>query len=359
MNGRPIRVLIVDDSAVARRILSASLADQPGIQVTGTAVSPYEARDKILELKPDVLTLDIEMPRMDGLTFLKVIMRHRPLPVIIVTSLAASGSDKALEALQAGAFDVLQKPEHASFDAADAAVLAEKIRAAAHSRFRRQLPSGHTTFTRRPARVGETARRFHPRELILVGSSTGGTEAIRKVFSRLSPNIPPIAVVQHIPAYFSAAFARRLDELCALEVREARPGDHLRSGLALLAPGDRHMVLRWVTDHYEVVLNDGPKVHHQRPAVDVLFESAVKCGAATHVLALVLTGMGADGATGLLRLKERGAQTVAQDEDSCVVFGMPREAIKAGAANRILPLEAMADFIEQHAAQRALAVAAA
>lgn len=359
MNGRPIRVLIVDDSAVVRRILSESLAGQPGIQVIGTAVNPYEARDKILELKPDVLTLDIEMPLMDGLTFLKVIMQHRPMPVIIVSSLAASGSQKALEALQAGAVDVLQKPESTSFHAEDTAVLAEKIRAAAHSRFRRQLPSEQTIFTRRPPAANEAPRKFHPRELILVGSSTGGTEAIRKVFTRLSPNMPPIAVVQHIPAYFSAAFARRLNELCRIEVREARSGDRLSPGLALIAPGGQHMLLRWVADHYEVVLNDGPKIHHQRPAVDVLFESAVKSGAASHTLALILTGMGSDGATGLLRLKEQGAETIAQDEASCVVFGMPREAIKAGAANHILPLESMAEYLERHAAQRALAFAPA
>ena len=355
MNTGPIRVLIVDDSAVVRKILSDCLAGQPGIEVVGTAVNPYEARDKILTLKPDVLTLDIEMPLMDGLTFLKVIMQHRPMPVIIVSSLAAAGSDKALEALQAGAVDIMQKPDSALFHAEDTAVLVEKIRAAAHSRFKRQLPSAHTIFTRRPAVAGEQARRFHPRELILVGSSTGGTEAIRKVFTRLPPSLPPIAVVQHIPAYFSTAFAKRLNELCRIEVREARNGDRLVPGLALIAPGGRHLLIRWIGDHYEAILNDGPKIHHQRPAVDVLFESAVKCGAARHTLALILTGMGSDGASGLLRLKEDGADTVAQDEDSCVVFGMPKEAIKAGAARKVLPLEDMADYIEKHAAQRALA----
>jgi two-component system chemotaxis response regulator CheB len=250
--------------------------------------------------------------------------------------------------------DILQKPDSAHFHPEDAVVLAEKIRAAAVSRFRRQLPSEHTIFTQRPAAPGEQERRFRPRELILVGSSTGGTEAIRKVFSRLSPNVPPIAVVQHIPACFSTAFARRLNEVCRLEVREASPGDRLRPGLALIAPGGRHLALRWTGSHYEAVINDGPKIHHQRPAVDVLFESAVHCGAAPHTLALVLTGMGADGAAGLLRLKEAGAETVAQDEESCVVFGMPREAIKLGAAKKVVALEHIASLIEKHAAQRTL-----
>lgn len=353
MTGAPIRVLIVDDSAVVRRILSESLADVPDIQVIGAAVNPYEARDKILELKPDVLTLDIEMPLMDGLTFLKVIMQHRPMPVIIVSSLAAAGSERALEALQAGAVDIMQKPESASFQTEDTTMLAAKIRAAARSRLQPRPSSGQTGFTRSRS-DGETDRRFSPRELILVGSSTGGTEAIREVFTRLSPQIPPIAVVQHIPAHFSAAFARRLDSLCSLEVREARNGDRLRPGLALIAPGGFHLVLRWSGDHYEALLNEGPRVHHQRPAVDVLFESAVKCGAAPFTLALILTGMGADGAAGLLHLKECGADTVAQDEDSSVVYGMPREAIKRGAARRVLPLAQMARAIEKYAARRAL-----
>ncbi|MBI1176694.1 chemotaxis-specific protein-glutamate methyltransferase CheB [bacterium] len=356
MNARPIRLLIVDDSAVVRRILSDSLADQPDIEVIGTAINPYEARDKILELKPDVLTLDIEMPLMDGLTFLKVIMQHRPMPVIIVSSLAAAGSHKALEALQAGAVDIMQKPDSARFHAEDTAVLAEKIRAAARSRFRRQLPSEQTLFTRRhpaPA-TDERKRHFDPRDIILIGASTGGTEAIRKVLTRLSTQIPPIVIVQHIPAYFSAAFAQRLNSLSQIEVREAQNGDRPKPGLALIAPGGHHLVLRWNGGHYDIILNDGPKLHHQRPAVDVLFESAAKCGAAPNALAMVLTGMGADGAAGLLSLKNAGAETLAQDEESCVVFGMPREAIRLGAAREVLPIERMAQRIEEFAGRRAL-----
>lgn len=354
MTDRPIRLLIVDDSAVVRRILADSLADQPDIEVIGTAINPYEARDKILELKPDVLTLDIEMPLMDGLTFLKVIMQYRPMPVIIVSSLAAAGSHNALEALQAGAVDIMQKPDSARFHAEDTAILAEKIRAAARSRFRRQLPSEQTIFTRRPTVANVQERRFNPKDLVLVGSSTGGTEAIRKVFTRLHSQVPPIVVVQHIPAYFSAAFAQRLDSLCQIEVREAQNGDRPKPGLALIAPGGHHLVLRWSGDHYDIILNDGPKLHHQRPAVDVLFESAVKCGAGPNALAMVLTGMGSDGASGLLSLKKAGAETVAQDEESCVVFGMPREAIKLGAAQEVLPLERMAQRIEEFAGRRAL-----
>lgn len=359
MNAAPIRVLIVDDSALVRRIFSESLASQPGIEVIGAAANPYEARDKILDLKPDVLTLDIEMPLMDGLTFLKLVMQHRPMPVIIVSSMAAAGSVKALEALEAGAVDIMQKPGGTRFNAEDTAVLAAKIRAAARSRFQQPLPSGRTSFIQRHAGPDEKERRFHPRELILVGASTGGTEAIRKVFTRLTPHVPPIAVVQHIPASFSAPFAQRLDELCRIEVREARNGDRLRTGLALIAPGGHHLLLRWCDDHYEVVLNEGPKLHYQRPAVDVLFESAVKCGAAPNTLALVLTGMGADGAAGLRHLKEAGAETVAQDEESSVVFGMPREAIKIGAAKRVLPLDQMARCIEDFAARRVLSPASA
>lgn len=357
-NPPPIRVLIVDDSAVVRRILSETLARQPGIEVVGTAVNPYEARDRILELKPDVLTLDIEMPRMDGITFLKVIMQHRPMPVIIVSSLAASGSQKALEALQFGAVDVMQKPESSSFNAEDTAALAEKIRAAAQSRFIRQLPSEHTVFANKPRLVKPVGpRAFHPKDVILVGASTGGTEAIRKVFTRLSGAMPPIAVVQHIPAYFSAAFAQRLNEVCPFEVREARHGDRLRPGVALIAPGGHHLVLRWAGDSYEAALSDGPKIHHQRPAVDVLFESALKAGAGSHAQAALLTGMGADGASGLLKLRQAGADTIAQNEESCVVFGMPRQAIELGAARHVLSLEDMAEHIEKHAALSALAAA--
>lgn len=356
MNTTPVRVLIVDDSALVRRILTECLSGRPEVQVVGTACNPYEARDKILSLEPDVVTLDLEMPLMDGLTFLRLIMQHRPMPVIILSSLSASGSRIALEALQAGAVDVMQKPTSTRFHPEDATILINKILAAAASQFPGPQVTEHTAFVRRQELADAAGRTFNPRDLILIGASTGGTEAIRQIFTKLPAALPGIAIVQHIPAAFSAPFAARLNELSKLEVREARQGDRLHPGTALVAPGGYHLVLRWTGAGYEVLLNEGPKIHHQRPAVDVMFESAVKCGAAPHTLAIVLTGMGADGASGLLRLKDAGAATIAQDEASCVVFGMPREAIRLGAAKQILALRKIPAAIDQFAAERAACV---
>lgn len=371
----PIRTLVVDDSALVRKLVTESLSRDPEIEVVGTAMDPYVARDKILALDPDVLTLDIEMPRMDGITFLKLIMRHRPMPVVVMSSLTAAGSGKALEALQAGAVEVIAKPGSA-FSVGDAAEMIAKVKAAAHSRFRRRREAGGGPSTAestglgpppapRPTLVkpppagasslvrtgagGRPARRYGVRDLILLGASTGGTEALKTVITHLSADLPGICVVQHIPAYFSAAFAERLHQLSALEVREARDRDEVRSGLVLVAPGGHHLVLRWGGTRYVVELSQGPPVHHQRPAVDVMFDSVVKAGGARDALALLLTGMGSDGATGMLRLREGGATTIAQDERSCVVFGMPREAIRLGAAQEVLALDRMAERIERHA----------
>ena len=346
MNPRRIRVLIVDDSALVRAILTNSLARFPEIEVVGTANDPYVARDKILDLNPDLITLDIEMPRMDGITFLKVLMKHRPLPVIIVSSLTQAGSEKALEALQAGAVDVMGKPGGAFSAHEDGWLLAEKIRAAAVARIRptrddppaQKQPLRQTQSSARPA-THDGGRHFSPRKLILLGASTGGTEALKTVLTQMSGDLPGICIVQHIPAYFSKAFADRMNQICPMEVREAKPGDVVQRGLALIAPGGFHMLLRWTGAHYVVDLSEGPPIHHQRPAVDILFDSAVKCGAAPHAVAALLTGMGTDGATGLLHLREAGACTMAQSEESCVVFGMPREAIRLGAAQHIVPLD--------------------
>lgn len=350
-----IRVLIVDDSALVRRALTENLARCPDIEVVGTAVDPYVARDKILLLNPDVLTLDIEMPRMDGLTFLKRLMQHRPMPVVILSSLTGTGSAKALEALQAGAVEVLAKPTGAQSALEDHTRLVEVIKAAARARLR--PPSAESSSSRLPvAAAARTsivgvvgARRYDARKIILLGASTGGTEALRDILIRLGADLPGICIVQHIPAYFSLAFAKRLNELCNLEVREARNGDLVQPGLALIAPGGFHIVLDWRGRGYEVRLNEGPQIHYQRPAVDVLFGSAVKAGAAPHALAILLTGMGTDGASSLLELRNAGARTVAQDEASCVVFGMPREAIRMGAAQRILSLDQMAPCVERFA----------
>ena len=379
MASRRIRVLIVDDSALVRKALTDGLSSDPEIEVVGTAIDPYVARDKILQLNPDILTLDIEMPRMDGLSFLKLIMQHRPMPVIIISSLTAGGSSKALEALQAGAVDIMAKPSGSYSASADTAALCAKVKAAFHAKVR--VHSGNTTFVTRPAAPPPSAapqtapaphrttavhpatphrtqpgpqRNFSHKQIILMGASTGGTEALKAVLTNLSANLPGICIVQHIPAHFSRAFAERLNSLCALEVREAKNGDQVQPGLALIAPGGFHIVLRRSGGFYMVELNEGPMVHHQRPAVDILFDSAARAGAGPNALALLLTGMGSDGAAGMLTLKEAGATTVAQDEASCIVFGMPREAIRLGAAQKILPLDQMAGCIERYANDVAL-----
>jgi two-component system chemotaxis response regulator CheB len=341
MSARRIRVLVVDDSAVVRKLVSEALKNDPEIEVVGTAVDPYIARDKIKTLQPDVLTLDIEMPRMDGLTFLKILMEQHPLPVIIMSSLSQRGSDVALEALRLGAFDVLGKPAGAySFGDLGPQLIA-RIKASVGARLRRARGSTPPI----PAKPARTRRVDRGREIILLGASTGGTEALREVLTHLPAEVPPIAIVQHIPPVFSKTFADRLNQMCQIEVREAVDGDRLESGLALIAPGNFHMLLQWQVDHYRVRVINGPAVWHQRPAVDLLFKSSVDCGAAPHAIAGILTGMGRDGADGLLKLREKGATTFAQDEASCVVFGMPRVAWENGAAQRQLPLERVADFI--------------
>lgn len=344
----PIRVLLVDDSAFVRRALTEALRQHSDIEVVGVASDPYIARDKILELHPDAITLDIEMPRMDGLTFLKLLMKHRPTPVVILSSLTPTNSDLALEALQAGAVEVLQKPAGSQSAIEDGRRLAEVIRAAARVRF----PQGAGCATPAAEFVrhrGVEARRYHPHELILIGASTGGTEALKTVLTALPKDIPGICIVQHIPAHFSLALANRLNSLCALEVREARHGDVVLPGTALIAPGGRHMLLRRHDRGYQVCLSDGPLVHYQRPAVDALFSSALRAGAGPRTLAVLLTGMGVDGASTMLELKNAGADTLAQDEQSCVVFGMPREAIRLGAARSVAPLANIAHRINAHA----------
>jgi len=362
MSSRKIRVLIIDDSAVVRRMAADALNTDPGIEVVGTAVDPYAARDKIKELNPDVITLDIEMPRMDGLTFLEILMQRRPVPVIVMSSLSQRGSDHALEALRLGAFDVLGKPNGAYSFGELGPILIAKIKAAASTRLRAlpppARPASHSA-TRPPLPVAPAhLSSLDPRALILLGASTGGTEALREVITRLPPNLPGIAIVQHIPAMFSKAFADRLGSLSSLDVREAVDGDRLAPGVALVAPGNFHLLLQWRQDHYQVRVVDGPQIWHQRPAVDMLFKSAADCGAAPHILAGVLTGMGKDGAEGLLRLREKGATTFAQDEATSVVYGMPRAAWENGGAMRQIPLGQAADFITAHFAASRTAHAA-
>ena len=350
MPPRPIRVLVVDDSAVVRRLVTEALRSDPEIEVVGTAIDPYYARDKIKELAPDVITLDLEMPRMDGLTFLRILMEQHPLPVIIMSSLTQQGSGPALEALRLGAFDVLAKPS-GSYSFGDLGPqLIARIKASAGARLRRPAPGQvpPPAAAKPPVRRPASTRRGNAREVILLGASTGGTEALREVLTHLPDGLPGIAIVQHIPPVFSKAFAERLNTQCAFEVREAVDGDRLVPGLALIAPGNFHLMLQWQADHYRVRVTTGPQVWHQRPAVDILFKSAADCGAAPHALAAIFTGMGKDGAEGLLRLRERGATTFAQDEATSVVYGMPKVAWENGAAQVQVPLERAAAHIIRH-----------
>ena len=347
---KKIKVLVVDDSAVVRRMISEALAKDPGIEVVGTAVDPYDARDKIQELNPDVLTLDIEMPRMDGITFLKILQQHRPIPVIIISSLSQAGSRAAIEALEAGAVEVLGKPNSAWSIGQLGEQLSMSVKAAAIARRPVVVPAGGATAQ---AMAGEArAGGYHPRQLILLGSSTGGTEALKEVLTHLPGGLPPIAITQHIPAYFSRAFADRMNELCKFEVREAADGDELHAGLALVAPGGFHMVVQWTGWSYRVALNQNPPVHHCRPAVDVLFRSASQCPGA-RIVAGILTGMGSDGALGMQSLKAAGARTFAQDEATCVVYGMPRAAVELGVVDRVLPLPRIAPAILEAASAMA------
>lgn len=329
---RKIRVLVVDDSAVVRRMIADALNADPDIEVVGTACDPYVARDKILELNPDVLTLDIEMPRMDGLTFLRILQQHRPMPVVIVSSLTQAGSQAAMAAMELGAVDVLAKPQSAWNLGDLREQLALRVKGAAGARLKK-FPVGA-----QPRAAAVTASvHFSPRQIVLIGASTGGTEAIKNVLTRLPGELPGICIVQHIPPVFSKTFAERLNECCAFEVREAAHGDELKPGLALVAPGDQHLTLAWTGAGYRVALQHGPMIHHVRPAVDVMFESAV--GAGKNALAVLLTGMGRDGAEGMKKLKAAGAATIAQNEDSCVVYGMPRAAVELGVVDRVLPLD--------------------
>lgn len=336
-----IRVLVVDDSAIVRKVFSEELSKFPDIEVVGTAPDPFAARDKILKLKPDVITLDIEMPRMDGLTFLKKLMKHYPIPVIIASSLTPKGGKMTLEAMEIGAVDVIGKPG-GSYTVGDmSAQLAEKIRAASRVKMTKR-DSGDQSRTKSAEPIKALSRSSY--KIIAIGASTGGTDALKTVLTRMPVNSPGIVVVQHMPANFTKAFADRLNELCQIKVKEAEDNDSVTQGSALIAPGNFHMIFRRSGARYFVQIKTGPPVHHQRPAVDVLFKSTAKYAGANAVGA-ILTGMGADGAAGLLEMKRAGAKTIAQDEKTCVVFGMPKEAIKLGAADKVVPLDQVADQI--------------
>ncbi len=337
MGAKRIRVLVIDDSALVRRIFTEELARDPEIEVVGTAPDPIIGRDKIVQLKPDVLLLDLEMPRMDGLTFLEKIMIYHPMPVIVVSSLARESSEVGLRALELGAAEVLAKPG-SSYSVKDMSEqLIEKIKAV----FQMRRPPHPLAPFSAPSPGGVLERGGSSGKILALGASTGGTEALRAVLSRLPADTPPTLIVQHMPQFFTKSFAERLNSLCAMEVKEAEDGEPLRPGKALLAPGNFHMVLKRSGTQYHVEVKDGPLVFHQRPAVEVLFRSVARF-AGPRAVGVLLTGMGKDGAQGLLEMREAGARTIAQDEQSCVVFGMPKEAIALGAAEVVLPLDRIA-----------------
>ncbi|MHC1724598.1 MAG: chemotaxis response regulator protein-glutamate methylesterase [Syntrophobacteraceae bacterium] len=332
---KQIKVLIVDDSAIVRKIFSQELSKHPDISVIGTAPDPFVARDKIVNLKPDVITLDIEMPRMDGLSFLRKLMKYHPVPTIIVSSLTPANSEMALEAMEYGAVEVLAKPG-GSYAVGDMSVqLAEKIRAAAHVRM--CAPVGVAGPKQKEVPRESLALKRTTHKVIAMGASTGGTEALKSVLLQMPANSPGIVIVQHMPPRFTTAFANRLNTICQIEVREAKDGDAVLPGTALIAPGNFHMLLKRVGGTYYAEIKTGPLVFHQRPSVDVLFHSVARFAGA-NALGVIMTGMGRDGAAGMLEMRKAGAHTIAQDEASCVVFGMPKEAIRMGAAENVASL---------------------
>jgi len=334
-----IKVLIVDDSAVVRTLLSRELSKYKDIEIVGTAVDPYMAREQIAKLRPDVITLDLEMPRMDGLSFLSKLMKHYPMPVVVLSSLTPKNSENALKALELGAVEVLCKPGSAYSTVDVSRTLVNAIRAAASARIQPHKERD----TVQPAKVSDF-RLETTHKVIGIGASTGGTRAIEYILNRMPLSSPGIIIVQHMPEHFTSAFAKRLNEVCDIEVREAADNDHVVPGLALIAPGNRHMLLQRSGAVYIVRIKDGIPVHYQRPSVDVLFHSVAKYAGANAV-GVLLTGMGSDGANGLLAMNQSGAYTIAQDEETSVVFGMPKEAIKLGAADQIVALPDMAEEI--------------
>lgn len=334
-----IRVLIVDDSATARAVLREILESDSAIEVVATASDAYVARDKIVELKPDVVCLDVEMPRMDGITFLKRLMHYMPIPVVMVSSLTQNGAKTTLEALEAGAVDFVGKPHSHIYDGVETMreELLSKIKMASRVRVRqRSLQSIQQANT---TSLAETTNK-----ILAIGASTGGTEALKDVLMGLPRNAPGTIIVQHMPSNFTGPFAERLNGLCAMEVREARNGDSITPGVALIAPGDYHMVVRRSGARYYVEIGSGEKVSGHRPSVDVLFNSVAKI-AGSNAIGVILTGMGGDGARGLLAMRNAGSRTIGQDEASCIVYGMPKVAYDLGAVEKQLPLQHIAKGI--------------
>ncbi len=329
-----IRVLIVDDSAIVRQIFSKELSRDKQIEVVGTAPNPYIARDKIIQLKPDVITLDIEMPRMDGITFLKKLMHYYPIPVIVVSSLTREGGKLVLEAIESGAVDVISKPGEA-YSVGDMSIeLIDKIKAAANVVVKK--PSDKKALKSPPKQTYAMTETTN--KVIAIGASTGGTQALQLVLQGLPANSPGIVIVQHMPEHFTRSFADRLNSICDVEVKEAENGDQVFPGRVLIAPGNYHMLLNRSGAQYYVQIKKGPLVSRHRPSADVLFKSTARY-AGSNAIGVIMTGMGSDGASGILEMKNNGAQTIAQDEKSCIVFGMPKVAIEMGGVDKISSLD--------------------
>jgi len=346
----PLNILVVDDSAVVREVMAAVLSQEPGFNVM-VAGDPFIAMGKMKNLRPDVIILDLEMPRMDGLTFLRKIIREDPLPVIICSALTGPDTNIGLQALEEGAVDVVTKPRLGvrEFLHESAIVLIDAVRAAARSTGRKSLrptPSATSPFNLE-TRLNEPSAvslRITSDKVVAIGASTGGTEALRTVLESMPPDAPGLVVVQHMPEGFTAAFAQRLNQICRIEVKEAANGDRITSGRALIAPGNLHVTVRRNGAQYVAEVADGPLVSRHRPSVDVLFRSVAQ-SAGVNAVGVIMTGMGSDGADGLLEMKHAGAYTLAQDEASCVVFGMPKEAIERGAVDRVVNISGIATAI--------------
>ena len=352
-----IKVLIVDDSAVVRQVLTEQLSAIGGIEVIGAARDPIFARQLMEKQWPDVLVLDIEMPRMDGVTFLRQLMNERPTPVIICSTLTERGAEITMQAMSAGAVDIITKPKIGlrQFLEESRTVLGDAVKAASRARMDRLSGARHAPATAPQPKLGAEAviaeRGLKPLStttdrLVAIGTSTGGTQALEYILTRLPRTTPGVVVVQHMPGKFTAAFAERLNQLCEIEVREARDGDRVISGLALIAPGTDHLLLRRSGAQYRVEVKAGPLVSRHRPSVDVLFRSAAQ-SAGPNAVGIIMTGMGDDGARGMLEMHEAGALTIAQDEETCVVYGMPKEAVKLGAVDGIVGLPQIPGIVSQ------------
>lgn len=351
-----IKVLVVDDSALMRQLITDILSESPDIEVIGCASDPYKAREKILAHQPDVLTLDVEMPRMDGLTFLGKLMRSRPMPVVMVSSLTEKGCDTTIRALELGAVDFVTKPkiDVTKGMASVRTDIIEKVRVAACARVTR-LDTSTTRLSAASSGHSGDALIRSTHKVVAIGASTGGTKALAEILPTLPPDTPGIVIAIHMPQGFTGSYARRLDEMCQLQVREAADGDVILPGHVLIAPGNFHMVVRRSGARYLVNINEEAPVNLFRPSVDVLFNSCAQY-VGSNALGVILTGMGFDGAAGLLAMRNAGACTIAQDEKSCVVFGMPREAINRGAAEQVLPLDQVASGILEYARKSVVAV---